>query len=148
MLSFASSLCAKQTIAGAMQLYCVFANQFDLGQCCLFLTCLELAHTHTRWTRPYTTFDIPKELLDYYKRFVVLADVYMFWTPKAHLMFHLLHRASILGCPADYSTWEDESMNRWLKACLRMVSQANFEVLGYVKTMEYLSRRGVKRHLV
>ena len=104
--------------------------------------------THTHWTRPHTTFDIPKELLDYYKRFVVLADVYMFWTPKAHLMFHLLYRASILGCPADYSTWEDESMNRWLKACLRMVSQANFEVLGYVKTMEYLSRRGVKRHLV
>ena len=79
-----------------------------------------------------------------YKRFVALAGPS---TPKAHLMVHLLHRASYFGRPADYATWEDEAINRWLKNCLRLCSQANFEVMGLFKTGEFLRARGRKRQL-
>ena len=86
-----------------------------------------------------------QDWLDLYKRFLTLADDDMQQLPKVHMMFHLLIRSIELGCPADYSTWEDEDYNRWLKQCLRLVSQQNFEVLGYMKCMEYVKRRSQKR---
>jgi hypothetical protein len=83
-----------------------------------------------------------KEVLDLYKRFVALAEPSI---PKVHLWFHALHRMGWFGSPADYSTWEDEAINKWLKACLRLVSQSNFETLGFIKVSEFLAHRGQKR---
>ena len=36
------------------------------------------------------------------------------WTPKMHLMLHLVHQSNIFGNPLHMATWVDEGLNRQL----------------------------------
>jgi hypothetical protein len=74
-----------------------------------------------------------KELMDCWKRFCVLTAADGFAKPKTHLMMHLVIRSAYQGNPWDYKVFEDESLNKLLKAVLRNVSQANFDASTFVK---------------
>ena len=65
--------------------------------------------------------------------------------PKRHVVSHLVTKASFFGNPNLYSNWEDESLNRLLKAACRKVSQRTFEGFLLMRFQMLLQRRGVKR---
>eukprot|EP00969_Alexandrium_andersonii_P231578 10226486-Alexandrium_andersonii.AAC.1 len=48
-------------------------------------------------------------------------------TPKFHIVMHLLLRVGYCGNVRQYACWHDESLNKSLKACCRLVSQCRFE---------------------
>ena len=60
------------------------------------------------------------------------------YTPKHHLIMHLLSRINYFGNPRKYSTWLDESWNRTLKLACREVSQASFEASVLLRMREIL----------
>ena len=62
------------------------------------------------------------------------------FSPKHHMMFHLLLRCARQGKPALYYNFMDESLNKDLKKILRNVHQVAFERLGLLKAREYLKR--------
>jgi len=69
-------------------------------------------------------------------------------TPKSHLMAHLIVRAGFLGHPANYSTWEDESKNRLLKAVLRNVSKLDFEAQCFHRLESHLCDETKRRKML
>lgn len=88
-----------------------------------------------------------QELLDLWKSYLTMARPLGSFTPKAHLMIHMILRASALGNPTSYSTFLDESLNSRLKSVLRFVHQANFERLGLLKLNEALSRPALRQRV-
>ena len=64
------------------------------------------------------------------------------YTPKNHLMLHLLRGLRYYGNPNVYSTWFDESLNKTLKARCRETSQATFEASVLYRMRELL---GIKK---
>lgn len=86
--------------------------------------------------------------MDCWKSFLSLtAERESLQIPKRHLCAHLVFRAAYFGNPRRYANWEDESLNRVLKAALRQVSQATFEAFLLLRFREVLRQRGVKRPL-
>lgn len=69
------------------------------------------------------------------------------YTPKFHLMFHLILRTADQGNPVFYATFLDESLNSTLKKALSLGHQANFERLGLMTMDETLRRLAVRRRL-
>jgi hypothetical protein len=65
--------------------------------------------------------------------------------PKHHLMYHVLDRAEFLGNPWDYTTFEDEGLNKVLKKSLRLCHQMAFENMTFVKVQAALERTPAKR---
>ena len=65
--------------------------------------------------------------------------------PKRHVVSHLVTKASFFGNPNLYSNWEDESLNRLLKAACRKVSQRTFEGFLLMRFQMLPHRCGVKR---
>ena len=88
-----------------------------------------------------------QRLLDILKRFLRHAGTLQLLTPKAHMLLHLVMRSGELGNPWSYHTFLDESLNKTLKAVVRLSHQANFERASMCKLKEVLSRPGVRRRL-
>ena len=89
-------------------------------------------------------FMFAQECFAKYGDHVALMQPYDVYTPKHHLMWHVLIRMGYQGNPSFYSNWVDEDLNKKLKACCRNVSQSTFESTVLLKMREVL-RRGIKR---
>ena len=85
-----------------------------------------------------------QDVLAAYVEHVALMAPFDVYTPKHHLLFHLVHGSSFHGNPRVYANWEDESLNRLLKATCRNVSQVSFDA-SVLARMRELLRRGQKR---
>eukprot|EP00974_Lingulodinium_polyedra_P021705 2096413-Lingulodinium_polyedra.AAC.1 len=94
---------------------------------------------------PVITFAVCGELLDMWKRFMLLVEPMEMYTPKAHLMFHLVTRSLLHGNPVHYQTFADEGLNRVLKRSLRLCHQSNFELMGLIKFGAALEKTGRQR---
>ena len=68
-----------------------------------------------------------------------LMVVFESFVPKHHMMWHLLDSAVFLGNPRFYATWEDESLNKALKAACKHSSQLCFERSVLLRMREILS---------
>ena len=88
--------------------------------------------------------DCSNYVLAAYVEHVALVAPFDVYTPKHHLLFHLVHGSSFHGNPRAYANWEDESLNRLLKATCRDVSQMSFDASVLARVRELL-RRGQKR---
>ena len=88
-----------------------------------------------------------QELLNTWKKHMAIMQPFgeEYFTPKHHLMFHLILRTSYHGNPWDYHTFWDESLNKELKQVCRLCHQANFESVGLIKMSETLIRMQKKR---
>ena len=62
--------------------------------------------------------------------------LYDCFTPKHHLMFHLIHRTNFQGNPTKYATWLDESLNKQLKQCCKHASMITFERVVLLKARD------------
>ena len=91
-------------------------------------------HKHKNW----------QEMVNAYKRVLVLLKAFNIFVPKYHLFLHLLIRSREMGDPWYYSTWLDESLNETLKQILRHSSDATFERAAFFR-MEHVLKRGQKR---
>ena len=67
------------------------------------------------------------------------------FTPKHHIVFHLLLRSDFFGNPKGYSAWLSEAKNKVLKLACRETSQATFESSVLLRMQELLAPR--KREL-
>ena len=67
------------------------------------------------------------------------------FTPKHHLMIHLLHRSGYFGNPRFYANWLDENLNKTLKSACRLTSQATFENSVLTRKQSILSSSSRKR---
>ena len=92
------------------------------------------------------TFAWIGELLDLWKRFCSVAEDLELFTPKVHLMYHLILRSAEHGNPWRYHTFLDEGLNRVLKRTLRLCHQCAFESLALIKINDLLRRHGGQRH--
>ena len=86
-------------------------------------------------------------LLDIWKNWMAIAEELEAWTPKAHLMYHLIIKSVRQGNPLRYQVFADESLNRILRDALRLCHQTRFEQLGMVKMQEILRRPHIRRRL-
>jgi hypothetical protein len=68
-----------------------------------------------------------EDIMASYNAHVALMAPFTCYTPKHHLMYHLVQDTGYLGNPDSYACWLDESLNRQLKLCCRNVSQSTFE---------------------
>lgn len=91
--------------------------------------------------------EICKEIARHYKRHVLLMEEFDVYVPKHHLMVHLNHRAAWQGNPTLGATFQDEALNKVLKAVLRNCPQSTFEVMAISKMREALSRTPVGKRL-
>ena len=66
-------------------------------------------------------------------------------TPKSHLMVHVIQRTLLQGNPWNFTTFEDESLNKQLKKVLRCCHQMQFEVMCYTKLDKVLEKYNNKR---
>jgi hypothetical protein len=66
------------------------------------------------------------------------------FTPKHHILFHLLYRSGQLGNPRYYASWQSEAKNKLLKSSCRAVSQATFEATVLFR-MKHVLRKQLKR---
>ena len=62
-----------------------------------------------------------------YSKFMVLMEPYDAFTPKHHMVYHLLGNLAFFGNPRLYSTWFDESLNKLFKRVCKDTNQYNFE---------------------
>jgi hypothetical protein len=63
------------------------------------------------------------------------------YTPKHHILFHLLYRSDWLGNPRFYASWQSEAKNKLLKASCRNVSQATFEATVLFRMKSVLAKQ-------
>ena len=68
------------------------------------------------------------------------------YTPKRHVIVHMLQGMMWFGNPRFYANWEDESLNKTLKKACRLVSQTTFEP-GVLLRMPEIMRLNKKRAL-
>ena len=88
-----------------------------------------------------------QSLLDIWKRFMKVVEPLEMYTPKFHLMYHLVRRLAFQGNALLYQTFVDESLNKTLKKVLRLCHQCAFERMALVKLAEALSRPLVRQRL-
>ena len=69
-----------------------------------------------------------KNAFEYYSRHMALMRTYEVFTPKHHIIFHMLKKMDYQGNPALYATWLDESLNKMLKKSCKETSQMTFEI--------------------
>ena len=74
----------------------------------------------------------------HYQQHLELMEPDEAWTPKHHVIFHMLFRADWLGNPRFYSAWRSEALNKVLKGSCRQVSQATFEATVLLKMARVL----------
>ena len=61
------------------------------------------------------------------------------YTPKHHIMVHLLFMSWFFGNPKSYSAWLSEAKNKTLKLACRETSQATFESSVLLRMRELLA---------
>ena len=86
-----------------------------------------------------------QELLDTHKRFLRLMRSFNAFTPKFHMMYHVVQRSLAMGNPLTYAVFYDEGLNKTLKQALRNCHQLAFEHMAMVKMAEVLDRAAAKR---
>ena len=72
-------------------------------------------------------------------RYQMLMEPFGIDVPKNHMIFHINERARHQGNPWNQATFLDESLNKQLKAVLRLCHQCNFETMAYSKIKHVLS---------
>ena len=77
--------------------------------------------------------------MEQYQLHIALMEQDESFTPKHHLIIHLLFRADFLGNPRFYASWKSEALNKVLKGCCRQVSQATFEATVLFRTRSVLT---------
>jgi hypothetical protein len=100
---------------------------------------------HLKACGPNLNLTEQQHALDLYKHFMKAAEPMESFTPKFHLMFHVILRVGFQGNPILYQTFQDEGLNKVLKRVLRYCHQAAFERMALVKVSEALRRSSVKR---
>ena len=68
-----------------------------------------------------------EEAFELYCRHISCMENEGVFTPKHHLLFHLIANSARLGNPTLYATWKSEAMSKVLKGACRHTSQATFE---------------------
>ena len=91
------------------------------GECLQRMVQIWNAHS---WTIPEAE---QEQLFAHYNTHIALMAPFEVYTPKHHIIFHLLAKIGYQGNPKEYACWLDESLNRMLKGACRNVSQATFE---------------------
>ena len=79
-----------------------------------------------------------QEALDEYGKHVALMQPFNVYTPKHHIVFHLVQASRWLGNPAKYSTWKDEALNKVLKSACRHACAARFDTVVLLRMRELL----------
>ena len=101
------------------------------------------------WSR--AGHDVPAEgqqaAFELYSDHMALMTPYNVFTPKHHLVFHLLGNVSRQGNPRRYAVWLDESLNKTLKQACRQTSQATFELSVLSRMRDLLRTKAAKRRL-
>ena len=85
------------------------------------------------------------DLIETYMRYMWLVTPWQIFTPKAHLMIHMLQRAAYLGAPSTYDCFKDEGYNRNLKQVLKNVSQLSFDTHCLAKLEKAMESDNRKR---
>ena len=89
---------------------------------------------------------VPEACFGFYAYHMELMREYDLFVPKHHLVWHLLGNMEYQGNPSYYATWFNEGLNKVLKGCCRMTSQATFEQSVLLRMREVLRRKtGGKR---
>ena len=73
-----------------------------------------------------------------YREHMALMEPEDAFTPRHHIVFHMLDRIWFFGNPRWYSTWESEAKNKVLKLACRDTSQATFEQSVLLRMSELL----------
>lgn len=88
------------------------------------------------------------EALAAYVKHVALMAPFDVYTPKHHIVFHLLFDSEFYGNPKLYACWHDESLNKTLKGCCRNVAQCCFDESVLLSMRDLCApSRGAKRLL-
>ena len=95
---------------------------------------VEIWHSNG-WTIPA---EQRKESIAMYCQHIAMMSVFSCFTPKHHLVFHLLFRQGAQGNPAKYSTWLDESLNKVLKQACKNACSAKFDQSILLRMRELL----------
>ena len=74
----------------------------------------------------HVVFPFCQEAMSLYVRHVALMAPFACYTPKHHVVFHLLRNVGRQGNPYVYATWLDESLNKTLKTACRNAAAATF----------------------
>ena len=85
--------------------------------------------------------DDQQQFLDIWIRWLTVSEPLDLFTPKAHLMVHLILRAGFHGNPLSYQCFLDESLNSVLKKTARNCHQAKFESSLMLKLEVVLRRK-------
>jgi hypothetical protein len=86
-----------------------------------------------------------KLCFELYAKYIGLMEEDDIFTPKNHLVFHLLDRLEFQGNCKIYATWLDEGLNKTLKMVCRQTSQATFEQSVLVRMYRVLNEKALKR---
>jgi len=89
--------------------------------------------------------DKQRGLFEVYSTHVAIMEEYEVFTPKHHLMFHLLKKIDYQGNPTYYATWLDEGLNKVLKKTCRDTSAMTFEKPILSRMRRILHRMTLKR---
>ena len=76
---------------------------------------------------PVVSKDDQRSVFEFYSRHMALMKAYEVFTPKHHLIWHMLKKIDYQGNPNIYATWLDESLNKTLKKACKDTSQITFE---------------------
>ena len=88
----------------------------------------------------FNSIFIFEEMTLTWNRYQILTEPWEIDTPKNHLMFHINHRSEYTGNPWGHNCFEDESLNKLLKRCLRLCHQMNFEQRAFERISHLLAK--------
>ena len=82
----------------------------------------------------------------YMHHLALMAFVRDQFTPKHHIVVHLIKGCRFLGSPSLYATWVDEALNKQLKQACKNVSAHRFHASVLMRMRDVLKElRGSKR---
>jgi len=79
--------------------------------------------------------------MEQYVLHVALMTPFECFTPKHHIVFHLLRNMGRQGNPLVYATWFDESLNKVLKTACKNAAAATFYPGVLLRMRELLERQ-------
>ena len=100
---------------------------------------------HRCWEDVNFDREFPQESFSLYKEHIAMMQPWEAFVPKHHVTFHLLLNSAEQGHPEMYAHWEDEALNKMLKACCCYISQVTFEGSCLLRMRELLRTRVAKR---
>ena len=81
-----------------------------------------------------------QEAFEVYSLHLACMEVEDCFTPKHHMMFHLLRRCDRLGNPRLHAAWLSEAKNKTLKMACRTTNQASCECSILFRMRELLQK--------